>query len=1356
MPYNRTEKITKKNDDGTESIVAFDYSADTTKFSDIDLKDKVIFVPIDSNFDVSFTRNIVANSVTFSTDDNKIKGSIQLTHIVFSAASGENNSLLSLKNSAKPSIISESTASDFYSDDVVMMSTSSTSSSEQVTLIPKTNLSSNTVYYLNLSAESILDSFDKQISFEVGNGFMTDNSRSFYLTDDGLYNGFYVSTTDSENFTLDLLGLRETYNKNKVVLQDKEINGVITRVQVTLTEEEYLDINLESYRENFEVGDNFYIHRSTDKSENFNLNKSIFGTISKINNDKIYINLDYSCYRMNLSYTADGTLTEITTVNNHNLQDGDMILIYDIVSGDLGEGKYFITKKTDKKFTINKNISTLRDGRLNYVPILAKNQQIINFKNLEEPEKIKVSKKKIIVNQAYNRFSASELLYKNFNAIQYANPSGGQSLSPVSDYMKGFLVNVDDDNDRILNYVAVDSENKIISDNFSNNSIIEFISDDNEKIVGHIKANTYPTQNTHPFNTSAPKVTGFYPEEGKSSTNKIKIVEVNRTDNLLTITTNIKHTLLAGDKIYVEGKLDTIFTGFFTVSSVVDEFNFKCIITKTITENSPVLSSQKFKLLFFNSLLEDSSENLENVDNYFEKNAIFQVNFSQSLNTSSVSVSNSTHLLYANGSNILLSQNLNKTNSTIQLSKSNIFDETTLIDFDSITSNTGNAEFTLFPTVLDRFTSYYLKIKNQIKDLGGTYVSDDYVTTKPITTGFRPTDNENSSDEPIEVPIYDLDTTQPNVRKIYFTNNDENSQLNNIILDSTTYSQISDPLDYENVEVDLNQESFVVLFDETIDPTTVFVNTESTEPFGSIQLSCDDFNTVVQMNAPIVSTTINESDTYTFSPVANLSSNSTYKLKITKSVGDNALNKNYLEFENISNIRSLVLAAIPSDTSKYFTAGETIRGTRRLQVRTSLNLPNQTFIISGLESGKVFYGFNSGARGQVYNYQLDDQNNLLYIDYTPLETEKYIVDFKPGEICGFEEDDETYRFSIEYVAISTAPEGTVIKFIENESRLIYREKNYLYPFNKSNDRIYGYKNKGIARTDTPSEPVIAGIKTTTSNNVVRFLALDVNENEISNQTENVIDISPTSKFIFDFDQTMNLQSFIFSTDSTITKNDDNIIVSYDSNFSNCIPLKFSYEKSNNDTTFKFTPELYQRGYQLSQNSVIHFGVRESAKTKGSTIPVTISGTSGISGTVLKYPYNFKIATTNDFKILKVLIHQSGSMLELLEYDSQQDNSLTNILNSTTIQIIFNEEVSASSLTIGQSNSIELSTDSTFSSNFVTGSVKIYDDHRNRIIFTPTTVFSNLTEYYLRINNTVENPFGVQLDKNYTYAKFTIE
>jgi hypothetical protein len=101
MPYNRTGKISQVNDDETISEVDFDYSADTKKYSDLDLANGVIFVPISSDFSIRFTRNIFSNSVTASTDDNLIRGSVQLTHLGLSSTSSGNNNFLTLTNQAK-------------------------------------------------------------------------------------------------------------------------------------------------------------------------------------------------------------------------------------------------------------------------------------------------------------------------------------------------------------------------------------------------------------------------------------------------------------------------------------------------------------------------------------------------------------------------------------------------------------------------------------------------------------------------------------------------------------------------------------------------------------------------------------------------------------------------------------------------------------------------------------------------------------------------------------------------------------------------------------------------------------------------------------------------------------------------------------------------------------------------------------------------------------------------------------------------------------------------------------------------------------------------------------------------------
>ena len=56
-------------------------------------------------------------------------------------------------------------------------------------------------------------------------------------------------------------------------------------------------------------------------------------------------------------------------------------------------------------------------------------------------------------------------------------------------------------------------------------------------------------------------------------------------------------------------------------------------------------------------------------------------------------------------------------------------------------------------------------------------------------------------------------------------------------------------------------------FNESMNVETVNVNSTNTDPFGTIQVSSDDFATVIQMDAqPAVSTTSERNDTFTFHP----------------------------------------------------------------------------------------------------------------------------------------------------------------------------------------------------------------------------------------------------------------------------------------------------------------------------------------------------------------------------------------------------------------------------------------------------------------------------------------------------------
>ena len=376
----------------------------------------------------------------------------------------------------------------------------------------------------------------------------------------------------------------------------------------------------------------------------------------------------------------------------------------------------------------------------------------------------------------------------------------------------------------------------------------------------------------------------------------------------------------------------------------------------------------------------------------------------------------------------------------------------------------------------------------------------------------------------------------------------------------------------------------------------------------------------------------------------------------------------------------------------------------------------------------------------------------------------------------------------------------------------------LYEFNKKDDRIYGYKNLGIGKTKNPSELISAGFTTRDEPNEVLFY-MENNLNQLfSNETGNVEDISPTTKFYLKFSQPMNTDTFSFNTIDKSVKTEHNIIISYDSSFSNCIPLEPIYDKLNSDTYFVFTPKITTEGFQLSQNSDIYITTRDTVKTQGDTkiynkfyLEVDQSAVEGnntgkflleddnffnleyktekyhiltekneflitqddyyivneessnqisnISAGTVGFPFKFKISDQNNFSILHVYVYDENlNRIELLEYDSAVDNSLINISETSFIEIVFNETVLASSLTIGENSSFELSTDSTFqtSESFKNGIIHLSDFHKNRAVFIPSSSYINLTDYYLRINTSIENPYSINLNKTYTFAKFTIQ
>ena len=257
-------------------------------------------------------------------------------------------------------------------------------------------------------------------------------------------------------------------------------------------------------------------------------------------------------------------------------------------------------------------------------------------------------------------------------------------------------------------------------------------------------------------------------------------------------------------------------------------------------------------------------------------------------------------------------------------------------------------------------------------DLGSTTPTYNFLSTSGFTTGIVQT-NEVTGDE----VIFTKDEDPPEIRKISFSGGNVNrfllsnvaidgadagsslitednfeleleNPVSGIVMDSSEITEIFRVSRYQKVPTDLSGESIIIQFSEGMDAGTITVNSQNTDPIGSIQLSCDDFATVVQFAEPTFSSRLEENDTVSLVPVANLSSNSVYTLKIFNTVSDDSPEKNKLPETNVSSIMELNLNQDPPSTKAY-QRNELVRGLRTLTVKSSVGTPT-----IGFDSGNKF------------------------------------------------------------------------------------------------------------------------------------------------------------------------------------------------------------------------------------------------------------------------------------------------------------------------------------------------------------------------------------------------------------------
>ena len=1260
MAYNRTGKITINDKEENFSYSGTSGIAGVNYYSDLDLANNVIFVSPNSSFIVTFSSNTNPDTISVNTNDetladNKknIKGTVRLTHVVSTSDgdTSDNNNTKSLKNTSKPTALVASDSTSQATNDLVHFTTSPISNDDRsFEITPTSNLSSNTTYYFLLNDLEAQDYLGSRMSFSVGRGFVTDNSRSIITTNE-YYSGFDISSEDSS--------LPSGKTRGEIEVNDK--------IKKTLTE----------------------------SSNPFTATVKFIDSVTA----KINYELDPETYKLNVAYSGASTCKITST--NHKLSTGDSIEIYDLVSGDDENvlGIHKITYVNGNEFTIPISTISGSGGRLNYFCTLAQNDTI----------KIDKGNNKIVSKKI------EDVTKKSFDLENIPANSRIKLIKDTNDTQIGkqanFIRSVEENQ---ISYIPVENDGKIKSDVFSNNNIFDInvynsTTEIHENIRFFSKANTNPTHNTNPFNTSAPNVESFSPNSGDPLTSTVKILNMSRLEKVVTVLCNNAHNLSAGDSIKISNSDHDTYNNTFTVSKKIDEFTFSFNIT-TVPNSLPreVSGSEIIK-----------KETSSGSGVYELIYTPFFINFSQSMNTSTITVANNTHIISANGTSAVFTGDENKASSTIQLSYDNF---TNLVNCVSITPLSGNSSFRLVPSILKNNNSYKLRVKNDVKDLGNTPPTYQYETQEPLTTGYRsfnPLTNEE---------IVFEDTEPPLLKKIHM-----GSGAGTKIIYSDTYSEISNATDLDDVSVDISSTPIVVQFNESMDISTVTVNTDDQTPKGSIQVSCDDFTTVVQMTSIVASKTVDENDTFTLTPAGNLSANVKYDIKITSFASDDSPNQNKFATDNVV---SIINASYSSEepAPAVFDENERVIGTRTMTIQTgSLS---SSLVSSGFTSGTKFTGDLSSAKGHIFSFT-ESGGYVTSITYTPIKSDDDSVkSFTPGEQCTI--DDTTNTFFIDRSEITKAAEGFVTQHSEGNDRLdIYELSSTKFG---NSQRIVGLKNNTYIQT-TASGISNSGFSTqSTALSVTSFMR---------NTSDTLLELSSgrtgidhDSNVIIKFSQTMNTDTIVVNSTDTQVNSSDTVILSKDSNFTNCVPLLATPSISENGTKFEFKPAiLANTSLRLSQHDYYYVKVTRGAKTKGSKNTASeYTSSSARIGTGI----------SPDFKGINASVFTTDGTEVILGTENNNSKTSSASVNSPII-FHFSEAVDVSQFVSGAE--ILIDNNSGFGSP-VTVTLSKSGRFGNQIIATPSSALTAGTRYYVKANSGGSNDGGHAISTAQEFGSFT--
>lgn len=1275
---------------GTSGYSGIDY------YSNDDFKNGSIFNDIDDKIRIKFSEEVDDSSVTvfnndieLSIDDQNKKGTIGLTHIVSSTlgATTDDNNLKALKLTSKPTILATDDHSATANQEIVeMVSAPTTENNQTFEFIPKANLSSNTTYFLRMDPDNIFDATGAGINYTIEKGFVTDNSQSFVTTND-YYDGFSMQIEP-----VSLIGEENEPNSDGVT-EPQPTSLTLYRSGGTVSSATILNI------------------------------LSIEGTVLKYQ-------LDPTSYQMNVAYTATNPIV-ISNIN-HELEDNDKIEVYDVVSGDaVRTGTYTVTELTSDTFSIPVDGTGSDAGRLNYYRNANKND-LFKWSQIDSDLKKTVEggtvpwewcvRKKALSVPKKSQITLDDT-FLQFK-IQTKSTSDGLDDGTVSGRI-GKIIKFNEATN-IISFVAVDTSEhggKITTSAFVNNSIVDISTSTND-VRFHIKANTSPDHNVHPFHTFAPKVVSTFPEDGTSFPRKLTITQITRSGHRAIVSTNQPHNLFKDDFIKIVDSTQDIYNKTTKVLFVPtsNTFHYDLGASNDFSNvQSPAPGKPKLQI--------SNDDGTTYAERY---NAIF-VNFSQSMNTSTIIVANNTHLISANGSTgdfvttSSFAYEKDSASSTIQLSDDGF---ETIENCVSVTASAGNSVFAIVPKVLKARHDYNIKVKTDVQDLGKTNSLYQFTTTEGITTGIKVVDPQTGQET-----VYSKDEDPPKIKKI---------SLAGHVLESSDLSEITSPDSYQSLAI--NPGAITVQFSETMKINSVTTATSNTNPTGTVQMSCDDFSTVVQMTStsPVVSLTDVENDTFTFTPVANLSANAVYTLKILKDVTDDSPEENRMVQDNVSSIKVLTTNSVPASSDNYYSAGEIISGVRTLTIKANIGTPT-----IGVTAGSTFLGLTSKGKGKVLDFT-EDSGAITSIRYTELAgNDGSIRPLSPGEICKVS---DTVNFTIDNVAITDPPEGNVVSFTSGTKKLIYRDNRLTNEFvsgSASAERIFGRTSGGeVFASSSGSEGIVGeGVKTTTTTITPNAHFYSPGGVQLPSPADGPqVGVGVRSNLTFHFNQTMDPESFDFNAIDSITRDRYNIILSYDSNFQNTIPLSTTFTSSNNDTAFEFQPKILAnsvltltQGMQLyvkiPRNDAI---VADNLKNKGDmNVSMTWDAvgygsnteTSGTFGGMASFILHTAVVFTED-----------GQEVELGRNTETGAGRMPNISSiiapGTPIILHFNEVPDLSTFSFGLGDEIELSTTNDFTSavSLGNGSLTRVGEFGTQIMI---TLGSNLTDgqrYYLRVNN----------------------